>query len=159
MALTAVHGVDGLRELIGQEIGPSSWAIVSQELMDQFASVSGDHAWIHVEPERARDETPYGATIAHGDLTLVVTAGLRLELIEYRGLKYALNYGWDKVRYPAPVPAGSRVRVRAKILSVEPVADGWCHVVTRLIVEREGGEKPVCVAESVGRLCFPTDNE
>jgi acyl dehydratase len=149
-----VEAVAGLRELIGKPIGPGSWRTVTQDLIDQFAAVSGDDEWIHVDPARAEREGPYAGTIAHGDLTLSLINGMRGELIEHRGLKYALNYGWDRVRYPSPLPVGSRVRVRAELLSVESVDAEWCHVVTRLVVEREGSDKPVCVADSAGRLCF-----
>jgi acyl dehydratase len=149
-----VNDVAGLQELIGKPIGPGSWMTVTQDLIDQFAAVSGDNAWIHVDRARAERESPYGSTIAHGDLTLSLINGMRGELIEHRGLRYALNYGWEKVRYPSPLPVGSRIRVRAEILSIESIDAEWWHVVTRLVVEREGSAKPVCVADSAGRLCF-----
>jgi acyl dehydratase len=159
MEAVVVDGEAELRELIGKSIGPSSWRTVTQELIDQFADVSGDDEWIHVDTVRAASEGPYGGTIAHGDLTLSLINGLRRELIQYRGLKYGLNYGWDRVRYPAPLPVGSRVRVRAETLSVDAVDGGWWHVVTRLVVECEGSEKPVCVADSVGRLLLEEQSE
>ena len=151
-AAVGVDGIDGLRELIGKPVGPTDWVEVTQERIDGFAEVSGDHQWIHVDRERSERESPFGTTIAHGDLTLAMINGLRERLIEQRGVAMAINYGWDRVRYPAPVPAGSRIRVGAEVVSVDDRGEGWWHVVTRLTVEREGSEKPVCVADSATRL-------
>ena len=110
-----------------------------------------DHQWIHADPERAAKESPYGTTVAHGNLTLSLLDYFRPQLIQNRGVKMGINYGFNKVRFPAAVPAGTRVRARAELLSVEELGDGWWHVVTKFTVEGEGQEKPVCVAESVGR--------
>jgi acyl dehydratase len=151
MALVTTNGIDGLRELIGQEIGPGDWREVTQELINQFAEVSGDDQWIHVDVERAKTESPFGTTIAHGNLTLSMIDGFRLGLIESTGFALGVNYGWNKVRFPAPVPVGSRVRAKAEVVSVDEAAGGWWQIVTRFTVEVEGNEKPVCVAESVGR--------
>lgn len=152
MAAVSVEGIEGLNALVGERIGPTDWVEVTQERIDGFADVSGDHQWIHVDAERAARESPFGKTIAHGDLTLALVNGMRSQLIEQRGLAMALNYGWERVRYPAPVPVGSRIRVAAEVLSVDERGDGWWHVVTRLTVEREGSEKPVCVADSATRI-------
>jgi acyl dehydratase len=152
MAAVSVEGIEGLQRLIGERIGPSDWIEVTQELIDRFADVSGDHQWIHVDPERAARESPFGRTIAHGDLTLSLINGVRGELIEQRGVTMALNYGWEKVRYPAPVLVDSRLRVSAEVVSASERGEGWWHVVTRFTVEREGGEKPVCVADSAARI-------
>jgi acyl dehydratase len=146
-----VEGIEELRELIGQELGPTEWVEVTQEDIDRFADVSRDHQWIHVDPERAAKESPYGTTVAHGNLTLSLIDGFRGQLIRQEGVKMGINYGWNKVRFPAPVPAGSKVRGTAEIQSVDELGDGWVQVATKFILEREGGEKPVCVAESVGR--------
>jgi acyl dehydratase len=151
MATVTINGIEGLRELIGQTIGPSDWREVTQEQIDRFAEVSGDDQWIHVDPERAKAESPFGTTIAHGNLTLSMIDGFRLDLIESTGFKLGVNYGWNKVRFPAPVPVGSRVRATAEIVSVDDVGGGWFQVATRFAVEVEGSEKPCCVAESVGR--------
>jgi acyl dehydratase len=151
MAQATVNGVEGLRGLLGQPVGPSEWRSVTQQEIDSFADVVGDHQWIHVDVERAKTESPFGTTVAHGNLTLSMIDGLRHELIESTGFKLGVNYGWNKVRFPAPVPAGSRVRATAEITSVDDVGGGWVQVVTKFTVEAEGGEKPVCVAESVGR--------
>src|SRR5689334_23734023 len=151
MALVTANGIDELKGLIGQEVGPSDWREVTQELIDTFAEVSGDDQWIHVDVERAKTESTFGTTIAHGNLTLSLIDGLRKGLIESTGFALGVNYGWNKVRFPAPVPSGSRVRAKAEVVSVEEVGGGWFQVITRFTVEVEGNEKPACVAESVGR--------
>ena len=150
--ITQVHGVEGLRELIGKPIGPSDWREVTQEMIDAFAEISGDDQWIHVDAERAKTESPFGTTIAHGNLTLSMIDGFRKSLMESTGFKLGVNYGWNKVRFPAPVPAGSRVRATAEIVSLDEIGEGWYQQVTRFIVEVEGNEKPCCVADSVGRV-------
>ena len=151
MALIEVNGADGLRELIGQEVGPSDWREVTQEMINAFAEISGDDQWIHVDVERAKTESPFGTTIAHGNLTLSLVDGFRRTLVSQTGFKLGVNYGWDKVRFPAPVPAGSRVRARSEVVSVEDLDGGWLHVVTRFKLEVEGSEKPCFVGDSVGR--------
>ena len=151
MAVAEVRGVEGLKGLVGETIGPGEWRQVSQEDIDTFARLSGDDQWIHVDVERAKSESPFGTTVAHGNLTLSLIDGMRQELIESTGFKLGVNYGWNKVRFPAPVPAGSRVRASAEVLEVEEAGGGWYQVVTRFTLEVEGGEKPCCVADSVGR--------
>jgi acyl dehydratase len=152
MALATVDGIEGLRRLVGETIGPGNWREVTQDMIDAFADLSGDDQWIHVDVERARTESPFGTTIAHGNLTLSMIDGFRLDLIESTGLKLGVNYGWNKVRFPAPVPVGTKVRASAEMVSIDDVGGGWWHVVTRFTVEAEGNAKPVCVAESVGRV-------
>jgi acyl dehydratase len=151
MAVAEVKGIEGLQELIGKEIGPGEWREVRQQDIDTFADLSGDHQWIHVDPERAKRESPFGTTVAHGNLTLSMIDGFRLDLITTTGFKLGVNYGWNKVRFPAPVPAGSRVRAKAEVISVDEVGGGWWQVVTRFTVEVEGSKKPACVGDSVGR--------
>src|SRR4051794_10333716 len=151
MAPVTTNGIEELKELIGQEIGPSDWREVTQELINTFAELSGDDQWIHVDVERAKTDSPFGTTVAHGNLTLSAIDGMRRELIESKGFKLGVNYGWNKVRFPAPVPAGARLRTTAEVMSVDDAGDGWVQVVTKFTVEAEDGEKPVCVAESVGR--------
>jgi acyl dehydratase len=151
MAVAEVKGIEGLQELIGTEIGPGEWREVRQQDIDTFADLSGDHQWIHVDTERAKRESPFGTTVAHGNLTLSMIDGFRLDLITTTGFKLGVNYGWNKVRFPAPVPAGSRVRARAEVISVDDVGGGWWQVVTRFTLEVEGSEKPCCVGDSVGR--------
>jgi acyl dehydratase len=147
----AVEGVEGLKGLIGREIGPSEWREVTQDDVDAFARLSGDDQWIHVDAERAKTESPFGTTVAHGNLTLSMIDGFRKDLFTSTGLKLGVNYGWNRVRFPAPVPTGSRVRATAEVTGVEDVGGGWWQVVTKFTVEVEGSEKPACVAESVGR--------
>jgi acyl dehydratase len=151
MAMKTVSGVEELRALIGETVGPSDWREVTQDDVNRFAELSGDDQWIHVDVERAKSESPFGTTIAHGNLTLSMIDGFRLGLIQSTGFKLGVNYGWDKVRFPAPVPIPSRLRASASVVSVDEIGGGWWHIVTRFTVEIEGGEKPVCVADSVGR--------
>jgi acyl dehydratase len=147
-----VNGIEEMKALQGRQIGPSDWREVSQDLIDTFADVSGDHQWIHVDVERAKAESPFGTTVAHGNLTLSMIDGFRSQLLEAGGFKLGVNYGWNRIRFPAPVPAGSRIRVTMEVVSVDDVGGGWHQVVQRWTVEVEGNEKPACVAESVGRV-------
>ena len=151
MALVTTNGIEDLKGLLGEEIGPSDWRVVTQELIDQFAEVSGDDQWIHVDVERAKKESPFGTTIAHGNLTLSMIDGFRKDLIQSEGFALGVNYGWNKVRFAAPVPAGARLRARAEVVSIDEVGGNWFQIVTRFTVEVEGNEKPACIAESVGR--------
>ena len=148
----SMHGIDELKALVGQRIGPSEWREVSQDDINAFAELTGDHQWIHVDIERAKTESPYGTTVAHGNLTLSLIDGLRGELTKMDGFQMGVNYGWNKVRFPAPVPSGSRIRASQELVSVEDVGNGWHQVVVRFMVEVEGSEKPVCVADSVARF-------
>jgi acyl dehydratase len=157
MAQATANGIEGLRELQGKTIGPSEWREVTQELIDTFAEVSGDDQWIHVDVDRAKTESPFGTTVAHGNLTLSVIDGLRKDLIESTGFVLGVNYGWNKVRFPAPVPAGSRVRATAEVTDIDDVGGGWFQVVTRFTVEVEGNEKPACVGDAVGRALVAQD--
>jgi acyl dehydratase len=152
MASVEVQGVEGMQSLVGQEIGPSEWRTVNQADIDSFAELSGDHQWIHVDPERAKTESPYGVTIAHGNLTLSLVDGFRAELISSTGFALGVNYGWNKIRFPAPVPVDSKVRARAEVVSVDEIGGGWWQVVTRFTLEVEGGEKPCFVGDSVTRV-------
>ncbi len=147
-----VSGIEELKGLVGQTIGPSEWREVTQAAIDGFAEISGDDQWIHVDVERAKTESPFGTTIAHGNLTLSMIDGFRSGLMESTGFKMGVNYGWNKVRFPAPVPVGSSIRASVEILSVDEVGDGWFQVTQRWTVEVEGSEKPACAAESVGRV-------
>jgi acyl dehydratase len=151
MAMKTVNGVEELQSLIGETVGPSDWREVTQDDVNRFAELSGDDQWIHVDVERAKSESPFGTTIAHGNLTLSLIDGFRLDLIQSTGFKLGVNYGWNKVRFPAPVPIPSKLRASASVVSVDEIGDGWWQIVTRFTVEVEGGEKPVCVADSVGR--------
>ena len=151
MGPLTISGIDELRDLIGKTVGPTDWREVTQDDVNTFARLTGDNQWIHVDVERAKTESPFGTTVAHGNLTLSLIDGFRPELIRSTGYKLGVNYGWNKVRFPAPVPVGSRVRARAEVISIDEVGGGWYQVVTRFTVEVDGNEKPACVAESVGR--------
>ncbi len=152
MAPTTINGIEELQGVVGQTIGPSDWREVTQEMIDAFADISGDHQWIHVDVERAEKESPFGGPIAHGNLTLSTIDGFRDGLMAQEGFRLGVNYGWNKVRFPAPVPVGARIRASIEIASVDEVGEGWFQVVQRWTVELEGGEKPVCVADSVTRV-------
>src|SRR5436190_3640475 len=121
MAQVTADGVEGLRGLLGQEIGPSDWREVTQDDIDTFARLTGDNQWIHVDVERAKTESPFGTTVAHGNLTLSLIDGFRPELIRSTGYKLGVNYGFNKVRFPAPVPTGSRIRASLEVIEVEEV--------------------------------------
>jgi acyl dehydratase len=140
-----------LRDLIGVELEPTAWLEVSQARIDEFAHATGDSQWIHTDPERAA-AGPFGTTIAHGYLTLSLCAPLLSEaLVDLTGYGMGINYGVNRVRFPAPVPAGSRIRARVTVDSVAEIPGGD-QAVFVATVEREGGEKPVCVAELVLRM-------
>ncbi|GHA60800.1 MaoC family dehydratase [Streptomyces tauricus] len=143
---------DELKAAVGEQLGYSDWVEVDQKRIDLFAEATGDHQWIHVDPEKAASG-PFRTTIAHGYLTLSLLPLFGPQLIAVEGVKMGVNYGTNKVRFPAPVPVGSRLRATAKITAVDEVTGGL-QVAVAFTVEREGGEKPVCVAESVSRYYF-----
>jgi acyl dehydratase len=147
-----INGIEEVRAQVGQTIGPSDWRTVTQEDINTFADLSGDDQWIHVDVERAKTESPFGTTIAHGNLTLAMIDGFRPQLFESTGFKLGVNYGWNKIRFPAPVPAGAKIRGSVETVSVDDVGGGWHQIVYKWTVEVEGSEKPACVAESVVRL-------
>jgi acyl dehydratase len=155
MASVEVQGVEGMQALVGQEVGPSEWRTVTQAEINAFAELSGDHQWIHVDAERAKSESPYGTTIAHGNLTLAMVDGFRDQLISSTGFALGVNYGWDKIRFPAPVPVDSKVRAKAEVISVDKKGGDWWQVVTRFTLEVEGNEKPCFVGDSVTRVMAP----
>jgi acyl dehydratase len=148
--MRTITGLDELKAAEGDELGVSGWHPVSQKDIDAFADVTGDHQWIHVDPERAKD-TPFGGTIAHGYYTLSLAPKLTDEILTMEGFAFAVNYGLNKVRFPAPVPVDSKVRMRAKLAELEEIAGG-AQMIMELTFEREGGEKPVCVAQTVVRV-------
>jgi acyl dehydratase len=158
---TTTDPIEQLRQAIGVQRGPTEWRTITQDQIDSFAQITGDHQWIHVDRERAARESPFGTTIAHGNLTLSVIDGLREQLTPRDAgldqVALGVNMGWNKVRYPAPVPADGRVRASAELVSVEEKGNGWWEVVDRFTVEVDGSEKPAVVAESVGRVMFRTD--
>lgn len=141
--------VEDLKPLVGQVVATSDWIEVTQQRIDEFARATGDHQWIHVDPQRAA-AGPFGTTIAHGFLTLALLPEMSASAMEIRGTRMGVNYGLNKVRFPAPVPSGSRLRGHFKLLSVEPI-DGGAQITMEVTMEREGSAKPVCVAESLSR--------
>jgi acyl dehydratase len=148
--MLTISGIDELRAKVGEELGVSDWHEVTQDAINAFADATGDHQWIHVDPERAA-QTPWGSTIAHGLYTLSLGPQFTFEMFTIEGFAFGLNYGYNKVRFPAPLPVNSRVRMRATLSSVDDVPGGVQLTVTQAF-EREGEEKPVCVAESVARM-------
>ncbi|MGW5273767.1 MaoC family dehydratase [Streptomyces sp. NPDC004044] len=147
MPLT-VHGIPEILNLSGRDLGHSGWKEITQELIDAYAYVSGDHQWIHTDTERAATG-PYGRTIAHGYMVLSWGIPMFGELLQVQGVGRALNYGVNKVRYPAPVPVGSRVRLHASVVGVKEVARGGVQMTRAFTFALEGSEKPACVAESL----------
>ena len=148
--MRTITGLDELRKAEGEVLGTSDWHEVTQEDVDTFADVTGDHQWIHVDPERAR-QTPFGGTIAHGYYTLSLAPRLSDQILRLDGFAFGLNYGLNKVRFPAPVPVGSRVRMTCKLAKLEDIPGG-AQVTFENTFEVEGGDKPVCVAESLARV-------
>ena len=149
-AMLTLNGLEEVRSHVGQELGVSDWHEVTQDEIDAFADVTGDHQWIHVDPERAK-ETPFGGTIAHGYYVLSLAPGFSYDMYTIEGIAFALNYGLNRVRFISPMPVGGKVRMRAKLVSADDVSGG-VQLVTELTFEREGGEKPVCVAETLARV-------
>jgi acyl dehydratase len=148
--MRTISGLDELQQAEGSDLGTSDWHEVTQDAIDAFADVTGDHQWIHVDRERAK-ETPFGGTIAHGFYTLSLTPMLNAQIFSLDGFAFAVNYGLNKVRFPAPLPVGSRVRMHARLKALEPVPGG-AQITVEVTFEREGGEKPVCVAETLARV-------
>jgi acyl dehydratase len=138
------------KALVGQEVALSEWVDITQERINGFADATNDHQWIHVDAERCRRESPYGTTVAHGFLTLAMVPAMLQSALRLVDVGMAINYGLNKVRFPAPVPVGSRLRARLTILAVHELADG-AQIDWGVAIEREGGDKPVCVAEFLMR--------
>jgi acyl dehydratase len=139
-----------MKALVGQEVAVSAWFDITQERIDLFADATGDHQWIHTDVERARRESPFGGPIAHGFMTIALVPAMLESALTMADMKMGVNYGLNKVRLPAPVPAGSRVRARLTIQRIDDI-DGGAQVEWGVLIEREGGDKPVCVAELLMR--------
>ena len=148
--MRTITGMDELKQAEGDDLGTSGWREVTQKDVDTFAEVTGDHQWIHVDPERAKD-TPFGGTIAHGYFTLSLAPRFSDQVMKLDGFAMAINYGLNKVRFPAPVPVDSKVRMHAKLAELEEIPGG-AQMIMELTFEREGGDKPVCVAETLARV-------
>ena len=155
MAVTTFEGIDAVRSAVGTHLGFSEWTTVTQEQVNTFADATGDHQWIHVDVDRANRESPFGGPIAHGYLTVSLTNLFLPQVVEVRGISAGLNRGTGKIRFPAPVPVGSRLRAGVELVEVSDVErDGVVTGIdTSMIitVEREGSDKPVCVVESLSR--------
>jgi acyl dehydratase len=148
-ALTRITHLGSLAARVGQEIAVSDWITVDQTMIDKFADATGDHQWIHVDAERAA-EGPFGKTIAHGFLTLSLLPLMAASALQIDDVRMGINYGLNRVRFPAPVPVGSRLRGHFKLLAYEPIAGG-AQITMEVTMQRDGGDKPVCVAESLAR--------
>jgi acyl dehydratase len=146
MSATQIESIAVLQSLTGQEVAVGEWFEVTQERIDLFAEATGDRQWIHTEPERAARESPYGTTIAHGFLTLSLLSELMMRAVSVGGLRMGLNYGLNRVRFVSPVPAGARIRGRFTLAAVEEIKGG-VQATWSVTVERDGGDKPACVAE------------
>jgi len=150
MAVTTFEGLDEVRAAVGRHLGHSSWLTVTQGRVDRFAEATGDHQWIHVDVVRATAESPFGGPIAHGYLTLALTNLFLPEVVEVRGISMGVNRGTGRIRFPAPVPVGSALRGGVELVEVTDVAGG-VDTTMLITVERRGGDKPVCVVESLSR--------
>lgn len=154
--MRTIASLEELESLQGQEVAVSDWSEITQQQVNQFAEATGDHQWIHVDVERAKRESPFGAPIAHGFLTLSLLPKFMHEAIHMEGVKMGVNYGLNRVRFTSPVPVGSRLRARVKLLKVErldPLPNGLTGAQStwEVTIEREGSDRPVCVAESISR--------
>jgi acyl dehydratase len=148
---TVLDGVDAVRQAAGTTLGTSPWILVDQDRIDRFADATGDHQWIHVDPDRAARETDFGGTIAHGYLTLSLINHLLPQVVEVAGISMGINYGLDRVRFPAPVPAGSHVRAHVDLTEVTDVTGGVQTTMT-VTVECDRAERPACVATVLSRF-------
>ena len=146
------ESAEALTKAIGTSLGETEWLTITQERVNTFADATDDHQWIHVDPLRAKDG-PFGACIAHGFLTLSLAARFMPELIDVK-MKMGVNYGSDKVRFPAPVKVGQRIRGRGELMAVEPTKDGGVQSTLRLTVEIEGSTKPACIVDTISRYYF-----
>ena len=149
--MTTTTTMAELPGLVGQELGTSDWREVTQDAVNLFAEATGDHQWIHVDVERAKAESPFGGPIAHGYLTLSLLVPLLAQILTVSDAVMGVNYGLNKVRFPSPVPVGSKVRAAATLTDVTEFAGGLQYTLA-VAVEREGGDKPACVAEPVYRV-------
>jgi acyl dehydratase len=148
---TTTVAFDDLKSMVGANLGPSDWLEVTQERINTFADATDDHQWIHVDPDRAKDG-PFGGPIAHGYLTLSLLIPLFTEVLDVTDVTTKVNYGLNKVRFPAPVPAGSRIRVSGTLTDVEEVGRGGLQITADVAIEVENGTKPACIAQPVLRF-------
>lgn len=147
-----VEGLDQLKSLVAHELGPSAWVTISEEMVNRFADVTHDHQWIHVDAERARQESPYGVPIVHGLLTLALYPYLGRQLLKINGVSRVINYGADRIRFPNAVAVGTRVRARQTVRSVDRINADAVRMTSTFVIESEGQAKPACVAETVALI-------
>ena len=150
---TLFDSVAGVLAAVGSDLGTTDWVLIDQQRINTFAEATGDHQWIHVDPERAKDG-PFGACVAHGYLTLSLANLFLPQLVSYQRLKMGVNYGCDKVRFPAPVKVNARIRGRGEVVAAEPVKRDGVQVTVRISVEIDGSDKPGCVVDTISRLYF-----
>ena len=150
---TLFDSVSGVLAAVGSDLGTTDWVLIDQQRINTFAEATGDHQWIHVDPERAKDG-PFGACVAHGYLTLSLANLFLPQLVSYQRLKMGVNYGCDKVRFPAPVKVNARIRGRGEVVAAEPVKGDGVQVTVRISVEIDGSDKPGCVVDTISRLFF-----
>ena len=150
---TTFNNAAALEQAVGQSLGATEWITIDQQRVDTFADATGDHQWIHVDPERA-STGPFGGTIAHGYLTLSLVNYFLPQLMHVENIQMGVNYGCDRVRFPAPVRVGARIRGAGEITQVETLANGSVQVVVRVTVEVEGSERPGCVVDTISRYTF-----
>lgn len=153
MKQRVIRGLSGLQSLVGQHLGTSDWLTVTQERIDAFATGTGDHQWIHCDPDRCRKHSPYGAPVAHGFLTLSLSNCLVQQIFVIEGAQMVLNYGVNRVRFPAPIRAGARVRMSCALLALRE-ARGSVQATFKQVFEVEDEAKPACVAETIARIFF-----
>jgi len=154
MSVTVVPGIAALRDYVGKPLGSSEWVEISQERIDAFAAATGDDQWIHCDLERAQRESPFGGTVAHGYLTLSLAPGLLTQIVRVENVRLSVNYGLERMRLPAPVPAGSRVRMSGTLQSLRELRGGAARATYHLRFDRDGGSKPVCLADAI-MIYFP----
>src|ERR1700757_2314829 len=152
--MKVISSIEDAEGLVGQELGVGEWKEIDQKRIDAFADVTEDHQWIHIDAERAKKESPYGTTIAHGFLTLSLIPALSKDNFRVENAKMAINYGLNKVRFLAAVPSGGRIRARSELIDAEKVNDSMVNLVVRQTVELDGSDKPPAVAETIVRMLF-----
>ena len=150
MPKITIKNLEDLKQWVGKEVATSDWLNVDQDRIDRFADATGDHQWIHVDPERAKAESPFGATIAHGYLTLSLLPSMMMETLDVQGGRMSINYGLNRVRFSAPVRSGDRIRTRFTLAALEDIPGG-IQLTWHALIEIEGSHKPACVAEMIAR--------
>jgi acyl dehydratase len=152
--MKVISSVDEAESLVGQELGVGEWHDVDQKRINEFADVTGDHQWIHIDTERAKTESPYGTTIAHGFLTLSMIPAMSKDNFRVENAKMAINYGLNKVRFLAAVPSGGRIRARSELVEAAKAGEGMVNLTVRQTIELDGSEKPAAVADTIVRVIF-----